>query len=146
MFVICQWTTIYTVSSSPHIDVDFTTIATAFQSGSNPTVENSLGNANSLGRGMTPPQYGTIAALTIIGVIGVLSKVAVLAVLLQKGNRKVATNSYLINIAIGESAYISIAASSCSGNTQCRFGQSFTYVNCVVNIVTTAVLVNMYLT
>ncbi|KAI0212089.1 hypothetical protein LSAT2_003020, partial [Lamellibrachia satsuma] len=97
-------------SSSPNLDVDFTTIATAFQNGSNPTGETRVvGNATSLGRGMSPPQYDTIAALTIVGVFGILSNVAVLAVLLQKRNRKLETNRYLTNIAISESVYISIA-------------------------------------
>ncbi|KAI0232827.1 hypothetical protein LSAT2_016884, partial [Lamellibrachia satsuma] len=91
-------------SSSPHLDVDFTTIATAFQHFNNPIDETRVGNATSLDRGTSPPYYGTIAALTIIGVFGVWSNVAVLTVLLQKRSRKLATNRYLINIAISEFA------------------------------------------
>ena len=43
-----------------------------------------------------------LAALTTIGVTGVLSNIAVLAVLFMKKNRKLATNRYLINLAFSE--------------------------------------------
>ncbi|KAI0241259.1 hypothetical protein LSAT2_031401, partial [Lamellibrachia satsuma] len=98
------YTTTYTMTtSSSYIDVDFTTLPTTFQNTSIPTDETRIvGNATSLGRGMSPPQYGIIAILTIIGVFGVLSNVSVLAVLLQKGKRKLATNRYLTNVAISD--------------------------------------------
>ena len=100
----CQLTTTNEkmTTSSPSFDVDFTTPAIEFQHASNSTEDTKIfGNATSLDRGLSL-KYDLIIGLTIIGVFGVLSNVAVLAVLLQKGNRKLATNCYLINIAIGE--------------------------------------------
>ncbi|KAK2172170.1 hypothetical protein NP493_981g00020 [Ridgeia piscesae] len=52
-----------------------------------------------------------LTALTTIGVAGVLSNIAVLAVLFKKTNRKLATNRYLINLAVSDilmSCFISI--------------------------------------
>ena len=89
-----------TTTSSPLFDVDFKVLATEFQHTSNPTEDTKIvGNATSLDRGLSL-KYEILTGLTIIGVFGVLSNVAVLAVLLQKRNRKLAT--YLINIVIGE--------------------------------------------
>ncbi|KAI0221126.1 hypothetical protein LSAT2_027468 [Lamellibrachia satsuma] len=89
-------------TSSPSFDVDFTNLATEFQHASNSTEDTKIvGNATSLDRSLSF-KHDIITGLTIIGVIGILLNVAALAVLLQKGNRKLATNRYLINIAIGE--------------------------------------------
>ncbi|KAI0221125.1 hypothetical protein LSAT2_027467 [Lamellibrachia satsuma] len=89
-------------TSSPSFDVDFTTLAIEFQHASNSTEDTKIvGNAISLDRGLSL-KYDLITGLVIIGVFGVLSNVSVLVVLLQKGNRKLATNCYLTNIAIGD--------------------------------------------
>ena len=83
-------------------DLDFTTLVTEFQNTSNPIEESTVdGNERSLNHD-EPSEYDIIVALAIIGAFGVLSNVSVLAVLFQKGNRKLATNRYLINIAISE--------------------------------------------
>ena len=52
---------------------------------------------------VTSPDYGIIVGLAVIGAAGTLSNIAVLAVLLQKKNRQLATNRYLVNLAISES-------------------------------------------
>ena len=91
-------------TSSPNLDVDFTTLATEFRSASYQNENTTdVGNATSLGYGMPSPDFYIITALTIIGIAGVLSNVAVLAVLFQKENRKRAANRFIINIAISES-------------------------------------------
>ena len=103
VFVYQVTTTIEKMTTStPSFEVDFTTLVTEFQNTSNPIEESSVdGNERSLNHD-EPSEYNIIVALAIIGVFGVLSNVAVLAVLLQKRNRKLATNRYLINIAISE--------------------------------------------
>ena len=91
-------------TSSPNLDVDFTTLATEFRNASYQSGNKTdVGNATSLGRGMPSPNYYLITTFVIIGIAGVLSNVAVLAVLFQKENRKLAANRFLINIAISES-------------------------------------------
>ena len=91
-------------TSSPNLDVDFTTLATEFRNASYQNENTTdVGNATSLGRGMPSPNFYDITALVILGIAGVLSNVAALAVFFQKENRKVATNRYLINLAISES-------------------------------------------
>ena len=91
-------------TSSPNLDVDFTTLATEFRNASYQNENTTdVGNATSLGRGIPSPNFYLITTLAIIGIAGVLSNVAVLAVLFQKENRKLAANRFLINIAIGES-------------------------------------------
>ncbi|KAI0232408.1 hypothetical protein LSAT2_017231 [Lamellibrachia satsuma] len=90
-------------TSSPNLDVDFTTLAIEFRNASYQNENTTaIGNATSLGRGMPSPNFYIITALAIIGIAGVLSNVAVLAVLFQKENRKLATNRYFINLAISE--------------------------------------------
>ncbi|KAI0210919.1 hypothetical protein LSAT2_004295 [Lamellibrachia satsuma] len=91
-------------TSSPNIDVDFTTLATEFRNASYQNENTTdVGNATSLGRGMPSPDFYLITTLAIIGIAGVLLNVAALAVFFKKENRKFATNSYLINLAISES-------------------------------------------
>ena len=105
MILINQLKMTYSMTtSSPNLDVDFTTLATEFQNASYQN-ENTTdgGNATSLGRGMPSPNFYDITTLAVIGIAGVLSNVAVLAVFFQKENRKVATNRYLISLAISES-------------------------------------------
>ena len=102
-------------TSSPNLDVDFTTFGTEFQ---NTSFQNenttAIGNATSQGRGMPSPKFDIITTLATFGMTGVLSNVAVLAVLFKKENRKLATNRYLINLAISEStlpsSFLSYAA------------------------------------
>ena len=91
-------------TSSPNLDVDFTTLGTEFQNASYQNENTTdVGNATSLGRGMSSPNFYLITTLAVIGIAGVLSNVAALAVFFQKENRKVATNRYLINLATSES-------------------------------------------
>ncbi|KAI0221050.1 hypothetical protein LSAT2_027525, partial [Lamellibrachia satsuma] len=91
-------------TSSPNLDVDFTTLATEFRNASYLNENTTdVGNATSLGRGMLSPNFYVITTLAILGIAGVLSNVAALAVFFQKENRKLATNRYLINLAISES-------------------------------------------
>ncbi|KAI0226952.1 hypothetical protein LSAT2_022587, partial [Lamellibrachia satsuma] len=88
-------------TSSPNINVDSTTLATEFQNASYQNENTTdVGNATSLARGMPSPKFHIITALGTFGVTGVLSNIAVLAVLFKKENRKLATNRYLINLAI----------------------------------------------
>ena len=90
-------------TSSPNLHKDFTTLATEFRNASyqneNTTV---VGNVTSLSHGMPPPTLYVIVTMAIISIAGVLSNVAVLAVLFKKENRKLAVNRFLINIAISE--------------------------------------------
>ncbi|KAI0237329.1 hypothetical protein LSAT2_012172 [Lamellibrachia satsuma] len=51
---------------------------------------------------MSSPKFDIITVLAIFGMTGVLSNVAVLAVLFKKENRKLATSRYLINLAISD--------------------------------------------
>ena len=91
-------------TSSPNLDVDFNTLGTEFQNASYQNENTTdVGNATSLGHGMPSPNFYVITTLATIGIAGVFSNVAVLAVLFQKENRKLATNRYLINLAISES-------------------------------------------
>ncbi|KAI0220169.1 hypothetical protein LSAT2_028314 [Lamellibrachia satsuma] len=96
-------------TSSPNLDVDFTTLGTEFQNASYQNENTAdVGNATSLGRGMPSPKipspnFDILTTMATFGVTGVLSNVAVLAVLFKKENRKLATNRYLINLAISES-------------------------------------------
>ena len=91
-------------TSSPNIDVDFTTLPTEFRSASYQNENTTdVGNATSLGRGMPSPNVYLITTLVTIGIAGVLLNVPVLAVLFKKENRKLAANRYLINLAISES-------------------------------------------
>ena len=91
-------------TSSPNLDVDFTTLVTDFRNASYHNENTTdVGNATSLGRGMPSPNFKDITTLAIISIFGVLSNVAVLAVLFKKENRKLAANRYLSNIAISES-------------------------------------------
>ena len=53
----------------------------------------------------TPPSVNVITCVSIFGILGLLMNIAVLVVLFQKKNRKVATNRYLVNLAISESTY-----------------------------------------
>ncbi|KAI0235228.1 hypothetical protein LSAT2_014295 [Lamellibrachia satsuma] len=90
-------------TSSPNLDVDFTTLATEFRNASYQNANTTdVDNTTSLGRGMPSPNFYVITALTTIGIAGVLSNVAVLAVLFKKENRKLAANRFLINIAISD--------------------------------------------
>ncbi|KAI0235227.1 hypothetical protein LSAT2_014294, partial [Lamellibrachia satsuma] len=90
-------------TSSPNLDVDFTTLGTEFKNASYQNENTTdVGKATSLGRGMPSPKIDIIATLASFGTTGVLLNVAVLAVLFKKENRKLAANSYLINIAISD--------------------------------------------
>ncbi|KAI0232826.1 hypothetical protein LSAT2_016883 [Lamellibrachia satsuma] len=90
-------------TSSPNIDVDITTLPTEFRSASYQNENTTdVGNATSLGRGMPSPNFYLITTLATIGIAGVLLNVAALAVFFKKENRKFATNSYLINLAISD--------------------------------------------
>ncbi|KAI0220019.1 hypothetical protein LSAT2_028450 [Lamellibrachia satsuma] len=90
-----------TATSSPNFDVDFTTLATEFRNASYQNENTTdVGNTTSLGRGMPSPNFYLITTMAIISIDTVLSNVAVLAVLFQKENIKLAANRYLINIAI----------------------------------------------
>ncbi|KAI0231617.1 hypothetical protein LSAT2_018023 [Lamellibrachia satsuma] len=92
-----------TTTSSANLDMDFTTLATEFRNESyNNEITTDVGNATSLGRGMQSPNFYLITTLATIGIAGVLSNVAVLAVLFKKENRKRAANLFIINIAISD--------------------------------------------
>ena len=98
-------------TSSPYLDADVTSVVSQFQNASHVN-EDGIGGVNgtsgpsaSVGRS---PDYGIIAGFAAIGISGILSNFAVLAVLLQKKNRQLATNRYLVNLAISESMHKSL--------------------------------------
>ena len=86
-----------------------TTIApfesTEFENSSDLSGNMTVGGITTSYRVWNSLEVDIITAMATIGIVGVLSNVAVLAVLFKKENRKLATNRYLTSLAISEYAY-----------------------------------------
>ena len=97
--------------SYSHLNAGVTSIISQFKNARHMNVDDIVGG-NGTSEPSTrierSPDYYIIAGFAVIGVTGILSNFDVLAVLIQKKNRQLATNRYLVNLAISESVHISL--------------------------------------